>query len=352
MARSWKFIGLGILAIILGLSGYILLEFADVLLISLGVAYIASPIAKWMYKKPPKKDIRYLFCSLLAVLIITVPIIISILYGLNFLMRWFIHNLPSVQSGLFVATMKNSLNSVGFGVLSERMAAELGKVVMGLSTKFGEFLMKPTWLLNLILRTALFFVSTFYLIYEAPRIRKFLNKNIPKKERFLQELITAFDRLCYGLFVGHFFTSIIIGLLFGASYWIIFQPSIFTLVFLTIMMFIISFMPVIGPWSMYIPLTLWHIFLIPGTSTVRAMIFLVTSIVLLTIAPDLYIRPLLVKRESDIHPLLIIFGFFGGPILFGIKGVIIGPLVLGLGQVILRLYIEKRHILKELIEHF
>ena len=132
----------------------------------------------------------------------------------------------------------------------------------------------------------------------------------------------------------------------------IFQPTIFALVFLTVMMFIISFMPVIGPWSMYVPLALWHWFLIPGGSPVRVLVFLISCLFFLTIAPDLYIRPMLVKRESDIHPLLIILGFFGGPLLFGVKGVIIGPLVLGLAQAVLRLYIEKRHILKELVEHF
>jgi predicted PurR-regulated permease PerM len=161
----------------------------------------------------------------------------------------------------------------------------------------------------------------------------------------------SFDRICYGLFVGHFFTSIIIALLFGVIYWAVFQPSLFAVAFLTMIMFVVSFMPVIGPWSMYIPLGLWHIFLLPDSSA-RGAVFFILCLLFLTIAPDLYIRPMLVKRESDIHPLLIIFGFFGGPILFGLKGVIIGPLMLGLGQAILKLYVEKRHILKELVEHF
>jgi len=351
MARSWKFLGLGVLIVILGFSAYILLEFADVLLISLAVAYIAYPITKWFYKGKPKKNIKYLMASLLAVLIITVPITIALLYGLNYLLQWFIHNLPSVQSGYFAETLRVSLKDMGFGVLSERIASELGKVVLGLSTKLGEFIMRPTWLMDLMLRIALFFITSFYFIYEGPNIGKFLSKNVPKKERFLKELMEAFDRICYALFVGHFFTSIIIGLIFAISYWIIFQPNLLSLLLLTVMMFVIAFLPVIGPWSMYVPLVLWHMFLIPG-GMVRPVIFLIVSILLLTIAPDLYIRPMIVKREYDIHPLLIIFGFFGGPILFGIKGIIIGPLMLGLAQAILKLYIEKKHILKELVEHF
>ena len=273
------------------------------------------------------------------------------MYGLNYLLRWFIENLPAVHSGDFVIGLKISLKDLGFGVISERIASEIGKIVLGFSESLGAFIMRPTWLMSIFLRIALFFITTFYMIYEGPSLSALVKKNVPKGERFLQSLIHSVDKIAYGLFIGHFFTSMIIGAIFSVLYWIIFQPTIFSLAFLTLMMFVISFLPVIGPWSMYIPLSVWHIFLLP-TGTARGIIFLILCILGLTILPDLYIRPLLVKRESDIHPLLIIFGFFGGPILFGLKGVIIGPLVLGLCQAIVKLYIEKRDILKELVEHF
>jgi predicted PurR-regulated permease PerM len=350
-SRSWKFVSLAILIGILAIAGYVLFEFIDVLLLSLAIAYIAAPLAKKMYGKPVKKDMKYLIASVFAVTIVSIPFILATFYGLNYLLRWFIENLPAIQSGAFANTLKFSLKEVGFGVLSERIASELSKVVVGLSASLGEFIVRPTWLLDLILRIALFFITSFYFIYEGPNIKKFINKNIPKKERFLQELMDAFDHICYGLFVGHFLTSIIIAIFFGAIYWAIFQPAIFSLLTLILMMFVISFLPVIGPWSLYIPLALWHLFILP-TGIIRVMIFFALCMVFLTIAPDLYIRPMLVKRESDIHPLLIIFGFFGGPIVFGIKGVIIGPLMLGLAHALLRLYVEKRHVLKELIEHF
>ncbi len=79
---------------------------------------------------------------------------------------------------------------------------------------------------------------------------------------------------------------------------------------------------------------------------------IVFGIIFLTLIPDLYIRPKLVARGSEIHPLLFIIGFFGGELIFGLKGVIIGPLILGLAQGIVTLYVKKRHILKDLVEHF
>ena len=116
-------------------------------------------------------------------------------------------------------------------------------------------------------------------------------------------------------------------------------------------MFVVAFLPVIGPWLIYVPLGLWQIALVSGGYT-RGVALIVFGILFLTLIPDLYIRPKLVERGSEIHPLLFILGFFGGEILFGMKGVILGPLILGLAQGIVTLYVKKRHILKELIEHF
>lgn len=350
-SRSWKFVSLGVLITILAVSGYVLFEFLDVILLSLAVSYLASPLARKMYSKTPQKDMRYLISCVLAVTIVSAPFVLATLYGFNYLLHWFINNLPSVQSGYFAETLKVSFKSIGFGVLSERIAAETGKLVLGFSTGLSNFITKPTWLVDLILRICLFFLTSFYMLYEGPAIKSFILKNVPTKERFLQELMISFDKICYGLFVGHFFTSLIITITFAVLYWAVFQVSIMTVVFLTIIMFVASFIPVLGPWALYIPLTLWHLIMLQ-TGIVRVVIFFALCVVLLTMIPDFYLRPMFVKREEDIHPLLIIFGFFGGPMLFGIKGVIIGPLMLGLAQAILRLYIEKRHILKDLIEHF
>jgi len=319
--------------------------------LGLALAYIVFPIAKFLSRGKTKKSITYALASSVAVLIVAVPLLVSLFYGLNYLLHWMINNVPALYSGAFVVNLKISLSNMGLGILSERIATELGKLALSATVSASESILNPTWFIELFLKVAIFFVVAFYFVYEGPQVKTFINTHLPKKERFLQELLFSFDKTCYGLFVGHFFTSVIIGIIFGTGYWVIFRPSLLTLLLLTSLMFIIAFLPVIGPWFMYVPLALWHMFVISeGLSS--GIVFLVFSLIFLTMIPDFYLRPKLVKYSTEIHPLLIILGFFGGPLLMGAKGIIIGPLVLGLAQAILRLYVEKRQILKELVEHF
>jgi len=350
--RSWKFLGIVLLIAILAISAAVIWEFTDVLLLGLALAYIVYPAAKKIYRKKIKADNRWMVSSLISVLLIAIPLMFVFFYGMNYLLHWFINNLPAVESGRFLADITYTLENAGLGIVSTRIASEIGKVAVLFSGEMSRLVLNPTWLIEVVLKVALFFVSAVYFVYEAPRIGEFLDKNIPREEKFIQELMKAVDRILYGLFVGHFFTSVIISILFSAGYWFIFRPDLLTLSIITVIMFVIAFLPLIGPWFVYVPLSLWHMFFAPFSSFGQGVALLIYSVIFLTIISGLYIRPKLVQRGAEIHPFLIILGFFGGPMVFGVKGIILGPLVLGLAQAILKLYVEKRHILKELVDHF
>ncbi len=349
--RNWKFLGLGTLIFILLLSAYLLLVFLDVLILSIAIAYIVYPIAKWINKGKTGHNIRYLSSSMAAVLLVAIPVIFVLFYGLNIVLQWFVQNLPAITSGNFLAEIKTGLDSIGLSIVSERIASEIGKLLVGFTNSLSSLIIQPAWLVKTFVKVALFFVATFYFVYEGPEIQKLVDEQIPKRERFLREMFDSVNKILYSLFVSHLFTSIIIGAIAWFGFWIILRPSMLMLAFLTALMFIISFLPVIGPWLMYVPMGIWEIIFIPDGFW-KGIVLIVFGLIFLTFIPDFYIRPKLVKRGAQIHPLLLILGFFGGPMLMGLKGVIIGPLILGLAQAIVTIYIEKRAILKELVEHF
>ncbi|MFO7872771.1 MAG: AI-2E family transporter [Candidatus Undinarchaeales archaeon] len=353
--RTWKFLGLGILIAILLISSYVLSVFLDVLLLSIAVSYVVYPLAKWINKKIngnlEKRSMKYVLASLASVLLVAIPIIFILFFGLNMVLNWFVQNFTSISSGNFSAELQATLNSLGLGIVSSRLASEAGKLVSGFADSISALVLRPTWLVETFIKVGVFFTGTFYFVYEGPRIKNLLKDHIPAREKFINELITSVDRILYGLFVGHFFTSIIIGIIAGFGFWLILRPSLFMLGFLTALMFVISFLPVIGPWFMYVPMALGVMAFTPN-GMFKGVALLVYGLIFLTAVPEFYIRPKIVERGSEIHPLLLILGFFGGPILMGLKGIVIGPLILGLAQAMFGLYIKKRHILKELIEHF
>ena|GEM_PF-1872639 len=348
--HTWRYAGLVLLAFILLLALGIVWRFLDVLVLSLALAYIVYPVARKLNRGNTDRSYKYMMSSLFAVLIVAIPVLALFAYGINFMLQWIIQNLPAVSSGQFFVGMEQGLQNLGLGIFSERIVNEFAKIISGLSTGISTTILAPTWLVTLLVKVALFFITTFYFVYEGPYIKRLIEKNIPKQERFVNELVESFNKICYGLFVGHFFTSVIIAVFFLVGLLLIFNMTFLMLIFLTIMMFVIAFLPVIGPWLLYLPLGLWYMVMVPGGAT-PGLELIVFGVIFLTFIPDFYIRPKLVKRGAEIHPLLIILGFFGGPMFMGLKGFIVGPLILGLAQAIVSLYIEKRHILRELIEH-
>jgi predicted PurR-regulated permease PerM len=53
---------------------------------------------------------------------------------------------------------------------------------------------------------------------------------------------------------------------------------------------------------------------------------------------DNFLRPRLVGRDTAMHELLILFGTLGGIVMFGIVGVIIGPIVAALFTTVWEIY--------------
>jgi predicted PurR-regulated permease PerM len=53
---------------------------------------------------------------------------------------------------------------------------------------------------------------------------------------------------------------------------------------------------------------------------------------------DNLIRAYMIKGESSVHPIFIIFSILGGISLFGFWGVIFGPLIISIAVTILHIY--------------
>ena len=55
---------------------------------------------------------------------------------------------------------------------------------------------------------------------------------------------------------------------------------------------------------------------------------------------DNVLKPKIIGERSRIHPLVVMFGILGGIQLIGLPGIIFGPLVLGLLDVVLGIWRE------------
>jgi len=91
----------------------------------------------------------------------------------------------------------------------------------------------------------------------------------------------------------------------------------------------------LGPILVMLPATIWKFH--SGETAGAAILLLFT---ILSTTMDAFLRPVLIKRGADLPLLLILTGVIGGMIGFGIMGIFIGPVTLGVAYTLLKDWIE------------
>ena len=86
---------------------------------------------------------------------------------------------------------------------------------------------------------------------------------------------------------------------------------------------ILAFLPIIGIGAVLVPASI-YLFL---TGNTGASIFLIVFYVVLSGGIEYFFKPKLVGHRVKMHTLLVFFSIIGGLKLFGILGIIYGPLV-------------------------
>ena len=106
---------------------------------------------------------------------------------------------------------------------------------------------------------------------------------------------------------------------------------------LTLLACLAGVFPIIGVAIIWVPVAIY--LLIAGNTlpTLGVIIFgLISSSI------DNFIRPIIVSKRTHMPSSLILIGMIGGIFLFGILGLILGPLILAYLLVILEIYRNKR----------
>jgi predicted PurR-regulated permease PerM len=99
-------------------------------------------------------------------------------------------------------------------------------------------------------------------------------------------------------------------------------------------MALLSFMHIVGPFMVWIPATAFLLF--QGAYT-KAVILGIWGATMVSLS-DNFLRPIIISGRTQIHPLLIFFSVLGGLHVFGLVGVIAGPLVITICLAIIDIY--------------
>jgi predicted PurR-regulated permease PerM len=178
------------------------------------------------------------------------------------------------------------------------------------------------------------FVMLYAMFYFLTEGRKFLDTVLrftPLSENDKDRLLGTFASVGRATIKGTLIIGIVQGGLAGLSFWV---AGIHGAVFWAALMAVASIIPAVGTALVWVPAV---IFLILNGQTVAAVgVALWCAVVVGTI--DNFLRPVLVGKDTEMPDLLVLLTTLGGLGLFGITGMVVGPIIGALYMTVWRLW--------------
>jgi predicted PurR-regulated permease PerM len=178
----------------------------------------------------------------------------------------------------------------------------------------------------------IFVFTAFYFMVDTERIGSYLRSKIAPR---YQELMTSLEEnvrgVLYGAIYSTFLTQAIksvIILLMNLAFHVPLAGV------LAILSFIIGFFPIVGSWSVYLPVACWLAIFrdAPG----QAVIMIVIGFFVNTIYISTFLRPkIAAERSKVLNFYWMLVGLVTGVYTFGLVGILLGPIVIGLLKAIL-----------------
>jgi predicted PurR-regulated permease PerM len=213
--------------------------------------------------------------------------------------------------------------------LLQRIQAELGRAVGYLTAAAGLALATTTTaLISLLIGS----ITMYYALVDWAPIATRLEKVLPIDPRHTRALVLEFRNVGRSALLGLVVTAAVQAVLAAVGYAIFGVPRALTFGFLT---GVSSFVPVLATATVWVPLS---IYLLLQGSAVSGILLIVWCVVLITGFGEYVLRPRLMGGGGQGQPLLMLVGVLGGIQLFGLPGLLVGPVIMSLFVAIFRIY--------------
>ena len=306
---------------------------------------ILAAITTYMLRPLMKKIESHRLFSHLALGIVTIfiglPIVLVVSYIITNTSQIF-ENIIGLRDDItyIISAFSDTISTIGLGRYSglplgvQEMTAKLTSIAINIASSIVSTI--PFLLLDIVI----FLYATYYFSRYGHRIIKTVHdyaSTLPDEdEKFISSIIKGLKKSFDVLILSYITMSLIIAGFSFIGYYIFGVPHAFLLAILT---GLFGFLPIFGTWMVYVPAAIYMYYM--GNLFAAAGI-LVFGILILTIFIPMFLQPYFGYKQSDVNPLAIFIGFFSGPIIFGAKGLLIGPIIFVVVQTVIYEYIMFR----------
>jgi len=176
-------------------------------------------------------------------------------------------------------------------------------------------------------------LSLYYLFKDGDRLLERLKEVIPLPSKERDLLSHRFKDMVYATIYGGILIAIIQGLLGGLSFWVL---GLASPIFWGTAMAFLSFIPVGGTALIWVPASI--LLLVQG-AFLKGIILLGLGVFGISMVDNL-LRPFFISTRTKIHPLLLFFAVLGGIQVFGLIGLVAGPLIVTLFLTLIEIYVQ------------
>jgi predicted PurR-regulated permease PerM len=323
----WFFLALFLISCLL--LGWLLWPFFSVMVLAIVITGVFNPVYRMLNQKLNPTLSSLITCVIIFfVLFIPVSVFVGILaneaYDLYLTAKGAVLSNPIkelLENSKIVDKINNILMNFGVNITGD----ELNKGVAEFGRAVGLFLYQQATSMtaNIVNFVANFFfmlLIVFYLLIDNQRLVSFIVGLSPLPDDQDAKLIQKFKDMGGAILIGNGLGGLIQGTLGG----IVFASFGFRSPFLWgVIMAVLAFLPIVGVGAVFLPAALYLIL----QGRLAAGIFFVVFYVLLSGGIEYLFKPKLVGKRVQMHTLLVFLSIIGGLKLFGILGIIYGPLV-------------------------
>jgi predicted PurR-regulated permease PerM len=175
--------------------------------------------------------------------------------------------------------------------------------------------------------TTVFLFTAFYIFTDADQVVAYVRGKVPPR---YADLASAFETNVRGVLYGAIYATLVTQALKSVVIFLMNRAFGVPLAgVLAILSFIIGFFPIVGSWSVYVPVAAW--LLVFRDAPLQAALMVVIGTLLNTLFISMYLRPKLAAERSHVLNFYWMFvGLVTGVYTFGLAGILLGPMLIGL----------------------
>lgn len=321
-----------ILIILIVLALLLLRPIAMAIILGVILAFIFTPIYDFVFKFIKRKNVTAFLMCLFLICAIVIPLWYIAPIAIDQSIKFYMNS----QDIDFVTPLKTIFPNM---LQSEAFANEIGTTLHTFVTKTTSSLMNslsnvilnfPTLLLQLLV----VFFSFFFVLRDKEELISYIKSLIPFSKDVEKRLFASSKDLTISILFGQVVIGMIQGITAGIGFFIFGVPNA---LLLTILAMVAGMFPIISTTIVWLPVA---IYLLIAGNTVSALGVVMFGLIASVI--EALFKPIFISRRAKMNSSLILFGMVGGLLLFGLLGIILGPLILAYLFIVIEAYRDKK----------